>query len=387
MYDSTIPRRIRSKREERGLAAYQLARMVGISPSYLSMIESAQKLPSITVATRLAKVLRDDPELYRAWAESGDDPDLEGRMVRMEKMRSVQTPGKRSRQRSPDLWLSAVNEDITLDAESAVPPISPGPIRIPLLPTDGDPDDLSAYDDTELESIQLDRQLLPDDVESLFAYRAEPAMIERVPQLISPGDVVVLAPAGEGVDPAAVYAVRLKGRIVLARLVYHEPLLLLTASDPYAEPVSIEAGSPRRLARALAGVVVTTVRTWSQPVASEYSTQATPSLGRSGRLDDGNIVRDCPWKDKYGWRPVQRPEDMDYLDENPGTTIRFRLTRDGMERYVLEMNPDQWRQALGTYYEHGMWRQNGYIVAITKRKGGHYTEKFQRRWADHVKNA
>ena len=78
---------------------------------------------------------------------------------------------------------------------------------------------------------------------------------------------------------------------------------------------------------------------------------------------------------------------MDFLDENPGTVIRFRLMREGMIRYFLEMNADQWREALGDYCEGDTWRSNGYIVAITQRRGGEYTETFQDRWARHVRRA
>jgi hypothetical protein len=75
---------------------------------------------------------------------------------------------------------------------------------------------------------------------------------------------------------------------------------------------------------------------------------------------------------------------MDYLDAHPGSTVRFPLIRDGRVKYVLEMNPEQWREALGDYYEGSNWRRNGYIVAITKRVKGEYTEEFQDRWAPFI---
>ena len=113
---------------------------------------------------------------------------------------------------------------------------------------------------------------------------------------------------------------------------------------------------------------------------------AAPSLGRAGQLDDeGNIVRDCEWRENYGWRPVQRPDDLEYLIARPDKKIRFRLLRDGRVKYVLALNAEQWQEALRDYYGGPGWYRNGYIVAITKRKRGEYTEEFQERWAKFVK--
>ena len=53
-------------------------------------------------------------------------------------------------------------------------------------------------------------------------------------------------------------------------------------------------------------------------------------------------------------------------------------------KYLLEMSPKEWRQALGDYVDGPSWRRNGYIVAITKRVEGKYTEEFQERWGGMV---
>ena len=62
----------------------------------------------------------------------------------------------------------------------------------------------------------------------------------------------------------------------------------------------------------------------------------------------------------------------------------FRLLRGGKARYLLEMTPGQWREALGSYAEGSTWPRNGYIVAVTRRRRGRYTEEFQDRWAPFV---
>ncbi len=173
-------------------------------------------------------------------------------------------------------------------------------------------------------------------------------------------------------------------KIVLSRIVHADRLLLLTPADHRQEPLRLDVGNEDGLYRALAGVVVTGIRTWQKPEPARQRV-LTPSLGRTGRFEEGSIVRDCEWKENYGWRPVQRAEDMDYLDAHPGATVKYRLIRDGRVRHVLEMDADQWRDALGDYYEGPTWRRNGYIVAITKRLKGEYTEEFQERWAEYVR--
>ena len=138
--------------------------------------------------------------------------------------------------------------------------------------------------------------------------------------------------------------------------------------------------------------MVATLRTWpgasgprARPQAQE-SWRARPR-GRSVQVEGDFLVRDCEWRDGYGWRPIQRPEDLDWLEAHPGTKIRFRLIRDGRVRYLLEMTPAEWREALGDYVDGDAWPSNGYIVAITKRSAGEYGEEFQDRWAPLVRDA
>ena len=54
---------------------------------------------------------------------------------------------------------------------------------------------------------------------------------------------------------------------------------------------------------------------------------------------------------------------------------------------MLEMNAEQWRGALGDYHDGPTWLRNGYIVAITRRVDGEYTEEFQDRSAGYVRRA
>jgi hypothetical protein len=271
------------------------------------------------------------------------------------------------------------------DRTTAAPSVRATVVRVPLLEEGTDPQDAAGTGDT----IAIDSILLDDgqDREALFAYRVSSKSATNVSDVVSPGDVLVFAENPEGVDPGAIYAVRARSRIVLTRVVYTKPTLLLMPGPSGPSPVPIPVGDERALRGVLAGVVVASIRSWPKPAPVE-ALAMSPSLGRTGQLDEGgNIVRDCEWRENYGWRPIQRPDDLEYLIAHPGRTVRFRLLRDGRLRYVLEMNGEQWREALGEYYGGAGWQRNGYIVAITKRVQGEYTEEFQERWGEFVKEA
>lgn len=395
MYDLTIPRRIVEKREALGLAAYELAKRAGISASYLSLIESGQKLPSEKVAVDLARALGEDPDLYRAWVETGGEPDLEARVDRLERMRSFRESGGGMRD-----WQRGRMARRRVELEDTSPPFLarevlelrlPGPpemLRVPLLDEGADPGPGASRAAASRETISIDPGLLDEgaDPARLFAYRVSAKSIGNVSDAVSPGDVLVFAADPAGVDPAAIYAVRFRSRIVLSRIAYTKPTLFLMPGQPGQSPTAIPV-DPRELRGALAGVVVAAIRTFTVPPPAEDEA-AEPSLGRTGRLDEeGNLVRDCEWRENYGWRPVQRVDDMEYLISNPGKRIRFRLLRDGRARYVLELDAAQWQEALGEYYGGAGWYRNGYVVAITKKKDGEYTEEFQERWGKYVREA
>jgi len=65
MKQSTLGARIREIREKRNLALRELARRAGVSPSYLSEIESGRRSPSETVLEALAGELGVNPKELR----------------------------------------------------------------------------------------------------------------------------------------------------------------------------------------------------------------------------------------------------------------------------------------------------------------------------------
>jgi transcriptional regulator with XRE-family HTH domain len=68
--DLPMPERIREMRRRREFSGQGLAEAVGVSPSYISLIEKGMKIPQEDVAVRIAQILGDDEEAYRVWAAS-----------------------------------------------------------------------------------------------------------------------------------------------------------------------------------------------------------------------------------------------------------------------------------------------------------------------------
>lgn len=418
------------------MAAYELAKRARISPSYLSLIEGGTKLPSDAIAIRLAEALDDDPELYLAWVHAGRHPDLSRHLDRLTRVQAMRrSPSLRAQVRSgdrltedehvtglasarrrmkmmkrrPDMDDARGPSDVGDVAAEMLASLDEGPsvlratdidlerplqIEVPLLRDGADPGDDPADSVGRIEVLHLDARLLPPGIDRPFAYRPGPGALDRLQGVIRPGDVVVLASRPDTIEPYAIYAVRRGRRVVLSRVWLQEDVLQLLHAQDSSDVVSVPVRGKHDLLSILAGVVVTTVRTWPEATQRDMRRATAPTRarrgkprGRSVRLDGDMLVRDCQWRERYGWRPVQRPEDLEYLETHPGTRIRFRLIRKGRVRYRLEMDPEQWRTALGDYVDGPSWTRNGYIVAITKRRDGEYTEEFQDRWRPYVREA
>lgn len=71
MIDGESP--VRVWRDFRGLSAKDLAAAAGISPAYLSEIESRKKEGSVSVLKKIAKALKVDLDDLVAWGEDGDE--------------------------------------------------------------------------------------------------------------------------------------------------------------------------------------------------------------------------------------------------------------------------------------------------------------------------
>jgi hypothetical protein len=104
------------------------------------------------------------------------------------------------------------------------------------------------------DRLVIDRQLLEDyHPDQLFAYDVTRTSIAHLRGLAAPGDRLVFRRGGR-VTPDRVCAVRTPGGVVLARVRFDGPALLLLPgpADPAAEPVVLQE------VRGVAGVVAGT---------------------------------------------------------------------------------------------------------------------------------
>ena len=181
-------RRIRARRENLGLSATDLAERAGITPSYISVIESGARVPSEDVAVRLAQVLDDDPDLYLAWAQARDVKDLPRFLKRMNRLLRLRSdPVQRE-----ELGLGAEIQEPAMErASSPIPRTDHMPV--PVLQDGFDPGDDPMNSDGVEGTIPLPEQVLPTDVVGPFAYRPGEEAVQRVGLEIKAGSLVVLS--------------------------------------------------------------------------------------------------------------------------------------------------------------------------------------------------
>jgi len=259
--------RIKRLRLMRGIAVHQLAEMIGISGSYIYLIESGDKIPDEDIARKLARALEDDERLYLAW-------------VRASK------PRKPQEALSADAEYAAMVQDGTIEVkmvasdqisfEPASPPVrSPNMrmsdfsagsdvLRVPIIPIGTDP----ASSKVEvLDYVSLQTDVIPAKDRSRivkpFAYRVTGEAVRRVHRTLQEGDVVVISREPGEVEREEIYAVRFEGRIVLSRIMDKGGAIVLF-SDEGTSDIDVVHSSGRR--SPLAGRVVASIRPYQYTV-------------------------------------------------------------------------------------------------------------------------
>lgn len=284
--------RIRRRREERDIPAYVLAKRLNISPSYVSLIESGKKVPSEDIARRIAEALDDDVEIYVAWAHSAGIDDIDSyaeRLLRLRRYSSDPTLRRRlgsgediedgapvgamtvgaSRSIIPELlrstmgrWTHGTKEAAKhRAAEGRARAAPPGLTEVPFLEEGADP--AAPADERRVAGrpLQLDARLFAEeDLGRLFAYRATRDMASRAGGSVHPGDWVILTSRVEPHEPQSIFAVRTQGRIVLSRVLFKGPSLLLLPPPGKSDFEIVELQRDEELSRVLAGRVLMSIR-------------------------------------------------------------------------------------------------------------------------------
>lgn len=269
--------RMRARRGQLGMTGAELAERAGISPSYVSLIESGAKVPDEDVAAGIARVLGDDEDLYRAWARAARlGPRNLDLLTRLEA--ASRTPAfaslVESGQAVPRLVESAgVDEDLTarmrevarrlsapLPAERA-PTGSHTVAAIPVLADGQDPDSVLAEGRgaDAADRLLLDRRLVGRATTDLFVRVVTEADARHLRGLAEPGDHVVLR-RGARVEPDRICAVRTNGRLALSRVLQSGRSLLLLPGEGESGFETVELRDGQELFDVVVGAHVLLIR-------------------------------------------------------------------------------------------------------------------------------
>jgi transcriptional regulator with XRE-family HTH domain len=275
-----IPARIRRRREDRGMTGAELARRVGVSPAYISLIETGAKVPRVGKAAEIALALDDEPAVYRAWAMAARGGNAGQSLTDLE--RGAYWASDRTLRK----WLKD-GEDLTVmraemgretlpesRAEAQIRPtqqvathrahraVAPARVlEVPVLEPGVDPGSGPGIP----EALVVDRLLVDlrlvrgERLVRPFAFLAGGGTTERLQGEARPGDWVVINSAAGKPAPEAIYAVRLGRKIVLSRVVTKGVTLLLMPGQGQRNVEVIDLGEGGVLPH-LAGRVALVVR-------------------------------------------------------------------------------------------------------------------------------
>jgi DNA-binding XRE family transcriptional regulator len=271
--------RIRARRSQLGLTGAELAQRSGISPSYVSLIESGAKVPDDDVAAQLARTLDDDEDLYRALARAArlgpEKLDLLSRLGA-----ASRTPAYlslvESGQTVPKLADSNETDDLALRMRevagrlSSPPPLassaatagaSSAVVSVPVLAEGADPIVLDGAEPTRaiVDSLLVERRLLGPAARDLFAYDLTPRGLGHLRGVAEAGDRLVFQRPAVA-SPDRICAVRRAGGLLLSRVLWNGRTLLLLPGDGESGFDSIDVPDQKVLGHVLVGSHVLLIR-------------------------------------------------------------------------------------------------------------------------------
>lgn len=281
-----LHRRIRTLRLRRGLTGMELARRSGVSPSYVSLIEHGEKIPSEEVAVRIARVLGEREDVYRVWAATARMDEATRQAVW--RLRGVETDVQRmsrgSENGEPEAETAgAVTEEYILP-EIHRPPGRPRiaeryefqvsyrledderapTLRIPLLAPGVAPSGEQIPQEDIESLVALDSRILDrTSSNGLVALRVDETNGRDVTTWLRPRDLVVVERNPHTFDAGLIHAFNLEEGLRLAKASRIGDLLLLL-SDPAQNgaPTVITLTEERNMAQLFYGTVVWTARLW-----------------------------------------------------------------------------------------------------------------------------
>jgi transcriptional regulator with XRE-family HTH domain len=270
--------RIRTKRSQLGLTGAELAQRADISPSYVSLIEKGAKVPDERVAARIARALRDDEDLYRAWAQASrvglDGLNLVSRMEAISRSPDHLKAVERGEMLPPEalfaepeqealemMTLAPVEPDRDLGRDGPAPSTSgPDVLRVPVLAERADPGRLAPSPLAVENHLLVDQRLVAEHpVERLFAYEVTERDMKHLRGVAAPGDRIVFRRGGR-VSPDRVCAVRTPAGVVLSRVLFKGRSLLLLPGEGERDFESVDVEGLTALPGIVAGTHVLLIR-------------------------------------------------------------------------------------------------------------------------------
>ena len=258
---------LRRRRKVRGLSVAQLAEKVGKSRSYLTLIENGIRDVGEDLAKALARALDDRPDLYTAWARveaaGGRASDWETATLEPLARKELWCPGDAPR--ALDVDVSVAKASAVFHQRGRLPRASAGLALVPLV-SEGTKLQTTPRGDN-VEYVRLDPGLLPQGERLVkpFAWRLTEGGVGHAPDILEPGDTVIISQDPGEIVENALYAVRgRKGAILLSRIqVKTDVLLLMGAGGTVLDALHVPKGSQDSL---LVGKVVIVIRPWRYAV-------------------------------------------------------------------------------------------------------------------------
>jgi transcriptional regulator with XRE-family HTH domain len=266
--------RIRARRSQLGLTGAELAQRSGISPSYVSLIESGAKVPDEDVAADLARALDDDEGLYVALAQASrlgpGTLELLNRLdaasrkpAYMSLVESGHAVPRLAKTEEEDLAARMREVASRLTSPSPAEPArtQSSVLSIPVLAEAADPSVLDRDEPGRavVDTLLLDARLVAGSARGLFACDVTPRTMKHLRGVAQPGDRIVFQ-RDAALAPDRICAVRSADSLVLSRVLYNGRTLLLLPGEGETGFESIELKPGTSVADVLAGSHVLLIR-------------------------------------------------------------------------------------------------------------------------------
>lgn len=257
------------------MTGIELARRTGVSPSYISLIEHGEKLPSEEVAVRIARALGEREETYRVWvATARMDEKTRHAVMRMRGGESItrpvprppaepppdvdairRPPGRPRVRESDDFQVALHLEEEGRSPVLRIPLLVPGSLPLHDPPA---PDEIEAL--LAVDARALDRR----SPRGLVALRVDDLNGREAVSWLRPRDLVVLDRRPQLFDPALLHAFRLDETLVLAHGSIGPGVLLVLPDPSHAgAPRVVPLPRPEELAAVHFGSVIWSSRRWA----------------------------------------------------------------------------------------------------------------------------